>query len=428
MTSLNNSGQIIPYFWSMNHKILLCLFAWCICSCTKKEPLKYSDIKGLWKLELNIGSDEKTIPFFLEIIEINNQVKAAVWNGDEKIQHDHVTLRNDSVFIESPYFNSTLTLLFNRNLVSGIWQDKSREEYVMTVTGKYNLTQRFKFDGPLETNVDGKWEVRFSPNTPEEYKAIGLFTTDQNSMKGTFITETGDYRFLEGGFALNELKLSTFDGAHAFLFEADLKNDTLYGEFFSGKHYSEKFIAWRNDSAALMSPYKMTELVDPTQPISFSFKDLNGKVVSIDDSTYLNKPMLVQLSGSWCPNCMDESAFLVENKAFIAEKGVEVVALSFERLPYDDAVKPLLKLKESLGIEYPVLYAGMAKKLEATKEIPWLKEIKSYPTLLFVMPNKQVFKFHTGFYGPGTGPYYKKQSSELLDDITLLAKMSGVTP
>ena len=88
----------------------------------------------------------------------------------------------------------------------------------------------------------------FSPNTPEEYKAIGLFTTDQNSMKGTFITETGDYRFLEGGFALNELKLSTFDGAHAFLFEADLKNDTLYGEFFSGKHYSEKFIAWRNDS------------------------------------------------------------------------------------------------------------------------------------------------------------------------------------
>ena len=198
--------------------------------------------------------------------------------------------------------------------------------------------------------------------------------------------------------------------------------------FLAANTTAKKFIAWRNDSAALMSPYKMTELVDPTQPISFSFKDLNGKVVSIDDSTYLNKPMLVQLSGSWCPNCMDESAFLVENKAFIAEKGVEVVALSFERLPYDDAVKPLLKLKESLGIEYPVLYAGMAKKLEATKEIPWLKEIKSYPTLLFVMPNKQVFKFHTGFYGPGTGPYYKKQSSELLDDITLLAKMSGVTP
>ena len=119
-----------------------------------------------------------------------------------------------------------------------------------------------------------------------------------------------------------------------------------------------------------MSPYKMTELVDPTQPISFSFKDLNGKVVSIDDSTYLNKPMLVQLSGSWCPNCMDESAFLVENKAFIAEKGVEVVALSFERLPYDDAVKPLLKLKESLGIEYPVLYAGMAKKTGSHQRNP----------------------------------------------------------
>lgn len=411
----------------MNHKVLLCLFALSVAACNKSRDIKYSDIGGLWKLELMVESEDKTIPFFLEIIEVNGQMKAAVWNGAEKIQHDDITIVKDSVTIESPYFNSTLRLKFNQNQVEGYWEDKSRDNYQLKLTGKYNLTQRFKFNGPLEAEMDGSWEVRFSPGTPDEYKAIGLFSTDENSMKGTFITETGDYRFLEGGFAQQELKLSTFDGAHAFLFEASLKNDSLVGWFYSGNHYKEPFIAWRNDSTSLVSPYLMTELVDQNEPISFAFNNLNGQLISLEDSTFNNKPMLVQIIGSWCPNCMDESAFLVQQKELLKDKGVEVVALAFERLPFKDAVQPLLKLKTNLGIDYPILYAGKASKKEATKEIPWLKEVKSYPTLLFVLPNRKVFKIHTGFCGPGTGKYYEQQSKKLLDDISQLAQMAGTT-
>ncbi|MFT5723071.1 MAG: thiol-disulfide isomerase/thioredoxin [Bacteroidia bacterium] len=407
----------------MNYKAILFLFISFGLSCNKKEPLQSRDIIGLWKIELDIDQ-ERTIPFFLEIIDQQGKMSCAIWNGNEKIEHKTVDICQDSLIVNSPYFNSTMYMRFNKNVVTGHWVDHSREAYKMPLHGKYNLSQRFKFKGLLEHKIDGKWAVKFSPDTEDAYDAIGLFSTDSNSMKGTFITETGDYRYLEGGFATNELKLSTFDGAHAFLFEAELSNDTLRGWFYSGKNWKEPFIAWRNDSATLINPYDMTELVDKSKPISFAFKDLDGNIVSLEDSVYQDKPVLVQIMGSWCPNCMDESAFLAKNAGYIKENDVEIIALSFERLDYESALKPLQKIKNNLGLNYLILYAGHANKKEATLAIPWLKEIKSYPTLLYVLPDKRVFKIHTGFYGPGTGNYFDIQSKEMLEDIKNLGDLS----
>jgi thiol-disulfide isomerase/thioredoxin len=412
----------------MNHKVLLCVLILLGFSCSQNESLKNVDVTGLWKIELTLEEDKKSIPFFLEIINRDSTLKASVWNGNEQIFHDSIEIIDDTMFIESPFFNTTMALNFDRNNVTGYWRDNSRGDYQIPLSGKYNLSQRFRFQGPLEHGIDGKWQVTFSPDTEESYDAIGLFETDSNSMKGTFITETGDYRFLEGGFAVNELRLSTFDGSHAFLFEAELTKDTLHGWFYSGNHYKEPFKAWRNDSTKLISPYVMTELVDPSQPIDFTFNDLQGNQVSLSDSQYLNKPVLIQIVGSWCPNCMDEFKFLTEQKEFLKDKGIEVVALSFERLDYEQARLPLLKLKNNLGVDYPILYAGTANKSEATKALPWLRKIKSYPTLLFVLPNRTVLKTHTGFYGPGTGKYYIKQSQELRDNLATLSALSQPTP
>ncbi|MFT5512595.1 MAG: thiol-disulfide isomerase/thioredoxin [Bacteroidia bacterium] len=394
-------------------------------ACGGNTSFQNSNILGLWKMELAADDDSTSIPFFIEFIEIDSVLKAAIWNGEEQIIHESIQFKQDSLWIESPFFNSTLVIGFNKNVAGGYWVDYSRESYRMPLIGKYNLSQRFRFQGPLENTIDGKWQVTFSPNTEDAYSAIGLFETDDNSMKGTFITETGDYRFLEGGFATSQLKLSTFDGSHAFLFEADLLNDTLRGQFYSGKHWNEPFIAWRNKNPVLTDPYQMTTLVDQSKPISFAFKDMEGNLVTSEDSVYHEKPMLVQIIGSWCPNCMDELAFLVQNQTAIKELGIEIVGLSFERLEYNEATGPLKKLKKNLGIEYPILYGGKANKKDAAKEIPWIKDIKSYPTLLFVLPNKKVFKIHTGFYGPGTKEYYIQQSSELLDDMKQLSKLSN---
>jgi thiol-disulfide isomerase/thioredoxin len=46
------------------------------------------------------------------------------------------------------------------------------------------------------------------------------------------------------------------------------------------------------------------------EKLHFTFKDLEGKAVSINDDKFKNKVVVIQLMGSWCPNCMDETAFL----------------------------------------------------------------------------------------------------------------------
>ena len=64
--------------------------------------------------------------------------------------------------------------------------------------------------------------------------------------------------------------------------------------------------------------------------LNFTFKDLNGLPVSISDKKYKDKVVIIQLMGSWCANCLDETKFLSgyykENKS----RGVEVIALAYE--------------------------------------------------------------------------------------------------
>ena len=59
-----------------------------------------------------------------------------------------------------------------------------------------NVTQnKFKQDVVIEK----RQKVVFEKGTPDEYNAVGLFQLNANgSCTGTFMTETGDYRFLKG--------------------------------------------------------------------------------------------------------------------------------------------------------------------------------------------------------------------------------------
>ena len=88
------------------------------------------------------------------------------------------------------------------------------------------------------------------------------------------MTETGDYRFLEGTVQENKFWLSVFDGAHAFLFEGKILNDNeLTGTFRSGKHYTTTWAAKRNADATLTSPDSLTYLLPGYDAVAFSFEN-----------------------------------------------------------------------------------------------------------------------------------------------------------
>ena len=148
-------------------------------------------------------------------------------------------------------------------------------------------SSRFNSSIGPESNISGNWETAFSPDSEDDkYIAKGIFNQKGNMVTGTFRTTTGDYRYLEGELNGNELKLSTFDGAHAFLFTAEVTDSTMAGTFYSGNHWKEPFMAKRNDAFELPDANQLTFLKEGYDSVSFSFPDEKGNKVSFTDKRF----------------------------------------------------------------------------------------------------------------------------------------------
>jgi thiol-disulfide isomerase/thioredoxin len=256
-------------------------------------------------------------------------------------------------------------------------------------------------------DVAGKWKTTFEVETPDAYPAIGEFKTDRNKVTGTFLTETGDYRYLDGEVQGDQFMLSCFDGSHAFLFTADItESESMIGKFYSGSHYQTNWIANRDESAELANPYEMSKAISESEVINFSLPSTDGSIITLDDDRYKGKPKLIKIMGTWCPNCLDESKFLLEYKKENPEVDIPIIAIAFERYRDEEkALRVLANYKERLKIPYEIVYGGYYDKAEATAALGFLDEVISYPTLIFVNADNQITKVHTGFAGPATSQY-----------------------
>ena len=251
--------------------------------------------------------------------------------------------------------------------------------------------------------------MKFTDDEGKPEAAVGEFTQSQDEVSGTFLAETGDHRYLAGQVKGNELYLSTFDGAHAFLYKAQLSADdrSLAGDFWVGTAHHEHWVGKRDASAALPDAYSLTAMRAGTQRFDFSFPDLAGNTVTSKDPAFQGKVMIVALAGSWCPNCHDEAAFLEPLYREYRGKGVEIVSLMFEHFgDFPRAAEATRRFRQHYGIEYTTLIAGISDKDEAAKKLPMLEHFYAFPTTVFVDRKGVVRKIHTGFSGPATGDHY----------------------
>lgn len=379
--------------------------------------------RGVLRLETGDSTDEIPFGFSMKYHEGNHAVE--IMNASEKIICRDVKTKGDSIFIRLPVFDSEIKgKLVSGHFISGAWYNYSKgSDYAIPFFAEYGKEYRFYdssdvVDSGKQYNVTGKWEAVFSPGTKGFYKAIGVFEQKGRIVTGTFLTETGDYRFLEGCLYRDTLFLSSFDGSHAFLFKAALKPDdkkglVLDGTFFSGSHWKEPWVAEKNEMAKLADPDSLTFLKPGFEKLAFSFPDLAGNQVSLSDERFVNKVVIIQILGSWCPNCLDETVYLSELYNEKHGQGLEIVGLSFERSADFHVAKLAVKrFMEQLNAPYDFLIAGTAGTANAHKALPMLNHIMSFPTSIFIDRRGKVRKIHTGFYGPGTGEYYTKFKSE----------------
>lgn len=394
---------------------LILLSALTMVSCNKDFSKKIPQGHWLGHLQVN---ENLNLPFNFEV---TSDSSLKITNADEVILVDDVTYKNDSIFIKMPVFDGYFAVKLTEEGMAGRFIDNTMNKNIPFEATAHSK-KRFVTEIKPSEDVSGNWEVLFSPKSGEEsYVAKGVFQQTGEKVTGTFRTKTGDYRYLEGVVDGDQLKLSTFDGAHAYLFVATVKDSVMNGVFYSGNTWEAAMDAKRNDNFSLPDANSMTTFDSSYERFEFAFPDEKGKVVSLDDARFKDKVVVVQLMGTWCPNCLDESTYFSEFYKNNADKGVEFVALAFENAKTEAlAFAGIKRLKDRLGIEYPVLLAqhGSSDKLEAHKKLPMLSEVLSYPTTVFLDKTGAVRKIHTGFNGPATGEKYlafKKDFSSFID-------------
>jgi thiol-disulfide isomerase/thioredoxin len=373
--------------------------------------------------------DAAEIIFTAELIQKNNKPLLYIRNGEEKLVVDDITVKGDSVFIEMPFFESYFKLQMNKDFsLSGKWiKGTSNKNLELPVVFQYGSKERFTVEEKAVQSIAGRWQVTFTRPNGTERPAIAEFQQKENYLTGTFLTPSGDYRFLEGVVNGSELKLSCFDGSHAYLFTAQISNNGIVnGNFYSSASNAEKWRAVKNNKAALPDTIQRTELKPGETRLNFTFKDINGKSVSINDAKYKNKVVVIQIMGSWCPNCMDESKFLSQFYQQYKSKGVEVLALAYEySLDEKRSKASIQKFINRFKIQYPVLIAPatVSDEQKTEKTLPQLTPIKFFPTTIFIGKDGKVNKVHSGFYGPGTGAFYEQFKTDFYRTIqSLLAE------
>lgn len=406
-----------------NHKIInLFLFLCLPLFSIAQEPLKI----GNWRAAIH-REDGNPIIFNLEIAKLNGKDIFYIVNEPDKMLVTNIKQVKDSLFLDLPFFESEFRLrIVNKDSLSGSWIRKTIDKnIVLPFTATARNPERFVADqGPANQSVTGKWKINFERDGKSR-PAIGQFIQNGDQVSGSILTPAGDYRYLSGIVTGNQLHLSTFDGVFAMVLKADIdQNQISNGKLYSGKSGSETWTATKDENAKLEAASTTLKPGESGQ-LDFSFKDLDGKRVSIKDKKYQNKVVIVQLLGSWCPNCMDETAFLSEYYDKNKDRGVEVIGLAYE---YTNDLKrskvSLQKFRERFNVKYPILITPttVSDSLRTEKTLPQLTDIKVFPTSLILDKSGRVVEIHTDFYGPGTGEYHTRYKAEFEQTINKLLK------
>ncbi len=420
----------IRYTESMKRLFLL-LMVLVACNQAEIPRTEKQNLVGQWRAVLESPGGD--LPFGLEISDIDGKLTAVIQNGIESAPTSSVEVTGNEVRIVMDWYASILEgrVSENRSSIIGRWV-KTAPSGQATLKWHAERGEYERFAPITESGVvgghptavpeiRGHWRLQFADEEPAaraEFEQIG------NKVRGTILTSTGDYRYLDGVYESGLLRLSTFDGAHAFLFHARAQPDgTLDGDFWSRDSYHTTWTAVRIDATenVLPNPWEEVTATREDRHFSFKFDDLEGNSISSNDPLFDNKVTLIVLFGSWCPNCNDEAPVLNTWAKEYGPQGLEVIGLAFEFSGDPDRDRRILqRYAERHHIEFPILLAGVSDKAEASHALPDISAVLSYPTTIFLGRDRRIRWIHSGFAGPGTGQHHVELVAEMEKRVTEL--------
>jgi len=381
---------------------------------------------GRWRVEM-LRKEGHPIVFNFDLAYAKGKPVIHILNASERMEVRTIRVKKDSVYIEMPFFESAFYFRKEKNgRLTGEWRKGgARATTIMPAVAIPNNSVRFEKGAPPVAQLTGKWEMSFFQPNGSPSPAIAQLEQKGDLLTGSILTPTGDYRFLEGIVRGDSMFLSTFDGSHAYVFTGRIKseNEIEGGRFYSGPTFTEQFTAQRNEQAELPLDDVKIYIKPDAPPLDFTYPDIDGNKVSIKDDRFKNKVVVLQIMGSWCPNCMDETAFLSKYYEENKHRGVEIISLAYEySTDINRSRKTMRKFQERFNVSYPMLITDVAvtDTLRTEKTLPQITPIKVFPSTIFVGKDGTIKKAHGGFFGPATGDAYTKYVEEFEQTINAL--------
>jgi len=358
------------------------------------------------------------VPFNFEIAK----EKIIFLNGEERFDGGKVYQTGDSVKIKLDQFDNEFAFKLEGDSLTGTLRKQDNAGNPIAVVAKKGEKFRFKSSGEKPAaDFSGTYDVLFKNPSGTDEKTVGVFKQTGSKLTGTFLRITGDSRYLEGVVEGNNFYLSSFIGSSPSYYKGTFsKNGEIVGESVNARG-SISFNGIQNQNAELPDAYKLTYLKEGYKTLDFSFPDVNGKKISLSDKKYKGKPVILTITGTWCPNCVDEASFIAPWYKENQKRGIEVIAIHYERQLDSAYVKKALNgFRQKFDIKYDQVVAGKPDKKLVAESLPALSNFLSFPTTIFINKKGEVAKIHTGYSGPATGKFYTAFVEEFNREVNSL--------
>lgn len=390
-------------------------------ACQRKRDI--TTLPGIWNGVVYLQNQDE-VALKLELKVEGDQVSGTILNGDERVASTSGSFDGTNLKLKFDYFDAVLDGTFARREIIGTISRTWKQQKMVRNFKMWKGGEKMIVPAAAEgKDLSGEWEMKVGEGEKQRQWRL-LLTQKDGALSGTILTPSGDWGTMAGEFAYGKMQITRFDVINARLFRAQLNaQGQLEGMVDLGQGEAPRKVVAERVSATAPVATQNTKIKNPTEPFKFAGLDLTGKAVDSTDPRFKNKVIIIEITGTWCPNCYDEAPLLKDLYARYQAQGLEVIGLSFEYT--GDTKRDLEQVKifnQKHSIPYLMLLGGSTENDDVSKKLPQLVNFGAYPTTLFIGRDGLVKKVHAGFDGPATGERHTRLKAEFEETVKELLK------
>lgn len=384
-----------------------------------------SALTGRWEGTLHYDSLTVVFPLTWSTTGTSRAVQLALYNGTDSITSTSVRVvpkgrgtagtvnTGDSVIVDFAHLASRLRGTRTADGFEGWFGNPRRRDSVRVTAHPGRARVAASGKAP---SIAGTW---IFPVESSKGERAWRFVAQQSgaNVTATILRVDGDAGAHTGTFADGRFALSHFDGTRPGRIDVEPNADgSLTIVQRSPRGAARRYVAWRDADArarGLAEPADVathTSVRDAREPFAFDFKDVSGARVTNRDARYAGKVVVVNVTGTWCPNCHDEAPFLSSLYRKYREQGLEVVALDFEETEELQDLSRLKAFVKRYDVDYAYLVAGEPK--EVTAKLPQAVNLNTWPATFFLGRDGTVRAVRTGFAAKASGVHHETLVAE----------------